>query len=186
MDDTGHVMTQEWKLGTPRIVLVVMSNAAPLTQWTNTRQIKSFQKGLISATNTTEMWILTNGINIGVSKIIGDAVQEEMQRRNSKRHFQKHHLASSDPNSRIVLVGVARDDLLNHGDAFDGKTQRIEIENEGNKIEEQKFDLNPDHSHFLIVKDGTISKTGINYFLLRLQQYLATTLEHPRKSATTY
>ncbi|KFM66522.1 hypothetical protein X975_12912, partial [Stegodyphus mimosarum] len=37
MDDTGHVMTQEWKLGTPRIVLVVMSNAAPLTQWTNTR-----------------------------------------------------------------------------------------------------------------------------------------------------
>ncbi|CAL1287800.1 unnamed protein product, partial [Larinioides sclopetarius] len=60
------------------------------------------------------------------------------------------------------------------------------IENEGNKIEEQKFDLNPDHTHFLIVKDGTINKTGINYFLLRLQHYLASSLEQPRKSASTY
>lgn len=63
---------------------------------------------------------------------------------------------------------------------------RVEIENEGNKIEEHKFDLNPDHSHFLIVKDGTINKTGINYFLLRLQHYLASVLEQPRKSASNY
>ncbi|KAF8787695.1 Transient receptor potential cation channel like protein [Argiope bruennichi] len=183
MEDTGHIL-QEWKLGTPRIVLVVMSNVAPLSQWTNTRQIKNFQKGLISATNTTDMWILTNGINVGVTKIIGDAVHEEINRRNSKNHFQKNH--QSDPNSRIVVIGVARQDLLNHGDNFDGSNQRVEIENEGNKIEEQKFDLNPDHTHFLIVKDGTINKTGINYFLLRLQHYLASSLEQPRKSASTY
>nr|XP_042901467.1 transient receptor potential cation channel subfamily M member 2 [Parasteatoda tepidariorum] len=186
MEDTGHVLTQEWKLETPRIVLVVMSNAAPLTNWTNTRQIKNFQKGLIRATNTTEMWILTNGINVGVSKIIGDAVQEEINRRNSKGHFQKLHCAKKNPSSKIVLIGVAREDLLNHGESFDGKSRRIEIENEGNRVEEQKFDLNPDHSHFLIVKDSTISKTGINYFLLRLQQYLATALEQPRNSASAY
>ncbi|GBN99987.1 hypothetical protein AVEN_257789-1, partial [Araneus ventricosus] len=183
MEDTGHVL-QEWKLGTPRIVLVVMSNVSPLSQWTNTRQIKNFQKGLISATNTTDMWILTNGINVGVTKIIGDAVHEEINRRNSKNHFQKNH--QSDPNSRIVVIGVARQDLLNHGESFDGSSQRVEIENEGNKIEEQKFDLNPDHTHFLVVKDGTINKTGINYFLLRLQHYLASSLEQPRKSASTY
>lgn len=66
------------------------------------------------------------------------------------------------------------------------QSKRVEIENEGNRLEEQKFDLNPDHSHFLIVKDGTISKTGINYFLLKLQQYLATTLDHPRKLSASY
>ncbi|GFR18191.1 transient receptor potential cation channel subfamily M member 6, partial [Trichonephila clavata] len=186
MDDTGHVLTQEWKLGTPRIVLVVMSNVSPLSQWTNTRQIKNFQKGLISATNTTEMWILTNGINVGVTKMIGDAVHEEINRRNSKSHFQKTHHMDSDHNSKIVVIGVAREDLLNHGDSFDGSSPRLEIENEGNKIEEQKFDLNPDHTHFLIVKDGTINKTGINYFLLRLQHYLASSLDQPRKSASNY
>jgi hypothetical protein len=62
------------------------------------------------------MWILTNGINVGVSKIIGDAIQEEMQRRNSK-----FISPNSEANSKIVLVGLAREDLLNHGDAFDGK-----------------------------------------------------------------
>ncbi|GIY85036.1 transient receptor potential cation channel subfamily M member 6 [Caerostris darwini] len=185
MEETGHVLIQEWKLGTPRIVLVVMSNVSPLSQWTNTRQIKNFQKGLISATNTTEMWILTNGINVGVTKIIGDAVHEEINRRNSKSHFQKNH-QSSDIYSKIIVIGVAREDLLNHGDCFDGSNRRVEIENEGNKIEEHKYDLNPDHTHFLIVKDGTINKTGINYFLLRLQHYLASSLDPPKKSASPY
>lgn len=73
------------------------------------------------ATNTTEMWILTNGINVGVSKIIGDAVHEELKRRNSKGHFHKSksHHSGQDSNSRIVLVGVAREDLLNHAESFE-------------------------------------------------------------------
>ncbi|GFU40031.1 transient receptor potential cation channel subfamily M member 3 [Trichonephila clavipes] len=154
------------------------------------------------------MWILTNGINVGVTKIIGDAIHEEINRRNSKSHFQKTHHMDSDHNSKIVVIGVAREDLLNHGDSFDGSREALklcpgeeienirervtsevvwlEIENEGNKIEEQKFDLNPDHTHFLIVKDGTINKTGINYFLLRLQHYLASSLDQPRNSASNY
>lgn len=66
------------------------------------------------------MWILTNGINVGVSKIIGDAVHEEIQRRNSKGHFhQKNHHNAEDSNSRIVLVGVAREDLLNNAESFE-------------------------------------------------------------------
>lgn len=75
----------------------------------------------LQATNTTEMWILTNGINVGISKIIGDAVHEEMQRRKSKGAFQKHLGANSEANSNIVLIGLAREDLMNHSDAFDGK-----------------------------------------------------------------
>ncbi|GFU00478.1 transient receptor potential cation channel subfamily M member 6 [Nephila pilipes] len=51
--------------------------------------------------------------------------------------------------------------------------QRVEIENEGNQPEENKFELNPDHSHFVIVRDSTINKTGINHFLLKLEQYLS-------------
>ncbi|GIY57157.1 transient receptor potential cation channel subfamily M member 3 [Caerostris extrusa] len=147
MEETGHVLIQEWKLGTPRIVLVVMSNVSPLSQWTNTRQIKNFQKGLISATNTTEMWILTNGINVGVTK----NNRRRRARRNQQTEFQKslsENHQSSDIYSKIIVIGVAREDLLNHGDCFDGSNRRVEIENEGNKIEEHKYDLNPDHTHF--------------------------------------
>lgn len=53
------------------------------------------------------------------------------------------------------------------------QTHKVQIENEGNQPEENKYELNPDHSHFIIVRDSTISKTGINHFLLKLEQYLA-------------
>ena len=58
------------------------------------------------------------------------------------------------------------------------QTQRVQIENEGNQPEENKYELNPDHSHFIVVRDSTISKTGINYFLLKLEQYLALPQSH--------
>lgn len=53
------------------------------------------------------------------------------------------------------------------------QSQRVEIENEGNQPEDHKYELNSDHSHFIVVRDATVSKTGINHFILKLEQYLA-------------
>lgn len=58
------------------------------------------------------------------------------------------------------------------------QTYKVQIENEGNQPEESKYELNPDHSHFIIVRDSTISKTGINHFVLKLEQYLALPQTH--------
>ncbi|UYV68963.1 TRPM [Cordylochernes scorpioides] len=124
----------------------------------------------MQAANTTEMWILTHGVNLGITKAIGDAVHDELKRRAALQchkhpHQNLHHLP-------LTLLGVTREDFLAYGDMLDGRSNRVEIENEGNVPEENKYELNADHSHFIVVKDGTISKTGINYFLLRLEQYL--------------
>lgn len=48
------------------------------------------------------------------------------------------------------------------------------MQNEGNVMEESKFELNEDHSHYIVVRDNTVSKTGINLFALRIIQYLST------------
>lgn len=40
--------------------------------------------------------------------------------------------------------------------------------------EEGKYELNPDHTNFIVVRDSTVSKTGINMFILRMIQYLST------------
>ena len=42
-----EVILKEWKLKSPRIVVLIMSNLGSLHNWTNTKQIKSFQKGLM-------------------------------------------------------------------------------------------------------------------------------------------
>ncbi|GIX69306.1 protein ced-11 [Caerostris extrusa] len=133
MEYVANVLHRQWKIKSPRIVLVVVSNIAHLHTWTNKRQLEHLQAGLIKAANTTEMWIFTPGANIGVT----------------------------------------REDVIVYGDMLDGRVQRVEIENEGNQPDENKYELNPDHSHFVIVRDATVNKTGINHFLLKLEQYLA-------------
>ena len=51
---------------------------------------------------------------------------------------------------------------------------RVELENEGNIPEDDKYELNANHSHYIVIKDNTVSKTGINLFALRIIQYLST------------
>ena len=47
------------------------------------------------------------------------------------------------------------------------------MEIQGNYSEDEKFELNQDHTHYIIVKDKTINKNGINLFAMRLFQYLS-------------
>lgn len=172
MEYVANVLHREWKVKSPKIVLVVVSNVSSLHTWTNKRQLEHFQTGLIKAANTTEMWILTQGTNTGIPKIIGDAVHNELLRRQALL-CHKHPNQPGTPLPPLTLIGVAREDLILYGDMLDGRAQRVEIENEGNQPEENKYELNPDHSHFIVVRDSTINKTGINHFLLKLEQYLA-------------
>ncbi|XP_067129859.1 transient receptor potential cation channel subfamily M member-like 2 isoform X1 [Centruroides vittatus] len=176
MEDVANVMMKDWQIGNPRIVLVVISNVVSLECWKNSKQLDNFKKGLIKAANSTDLWIFTHGTNIGIVKTIGDAVQEELLRRQAlKCHKHPHQTQLHLPPLR--LVGIAREDMLTYSDLLDGRSNRVEIENEGNVPSEGKFELNADHSHYIIVKDSTINKTGINYFLLRLEQYLVAAVE---------
>lgn len=52
---------------------------------------KAFKRGLIKVASTTGAWIVTNGTNVGVVKLVGDAVKEECK-------------SGSD----IVVMGIAQ------------------------------------------------------------------------------
>ena len=47
IEDVAMFMHRQWKMKAPRIVVMMISNVSPLREWTNTRQIAKFQKGLI-------------------------------------------------------------------------------------------------------------------------------------------
>ncbi|KAG8179377.1 hypothetical protein JTE90_012073 [Oedothorax gibbosus] len=120
MEYIANIMHQEWRIKSPRIVLVVVSNVAPLTTWTNKRQLEHFQSGLIKAANTTEMWIFTPGANIGITKVIGDAVHNELLRRQALL-CHKHPNQSGTALPPLTLIGVTREDLIIYGDMLDGR-----------------------------------------------------------------
>ncbi|XP_023240584.1 protein ced-11-like, partial [Centruroides sculpturatus] len=176
LEEIANILQSKWKIKSPRIVLVVISNVTSPHDWKNSRQLENFQKGLIKAANATDMWIVTQGINVGITKVIGDAVHlEQLRRQGLKCH--KHPNQNSIKFIPLNLIGIVREDFLIYGDLFDGRLDRVEIENEGNCPEENKYELNPDHSHYIIVKDNTINKTGMNHFLLHLEQYMVSAVE---------
>ncbi|XP_076347471.1 transient receptor potential cation channel subfamily M member-like 2 isoform X4 [Tachypleus tridentatus] len=175
MDHVGEVLHKEWKLCSPRIVLVLVSNVKPLIGWKNTRKLNNFLKGLVTAANTTNMWILTHGANVGIVKAVGDAVFEETLHRQSL-FCHKHPNLSVPVPTPLTVIGVIREDMVDYAEILN-ELGRVEIENDGNRPEENKYELNPDHSHFIIIKDKSVNKIGANQFLYRLEQYIADTEE---------
>lgn len=147
------------------------------TQWPGLSGVYppiSCRKALsLQAANTTAMWILTNGINTGIAKEIGSRVNEELVQRLIMR-CHRHPHTDFEKRPPLCLLGIVREDLLTCADKFEAnKDGVIQIENVGSRPEENKFDLNPDHTHFIIVKDDTMNKTGLNYFMLQLERHLS-------------
>ncbi|XP_015781855.1 protein ced-11 isoform X2 [Tetranychus urticae] len=171
------IMHRQWRMQPPRIVALIISNVDSLRDWSNPRQIDNFKKGLIKAANTTNMWIFTTGTNLGASKIIGDAVSNEIKERQSFHCHPSHSKSegrgiTKPPN--LNFIGITREDAIKYADQLGSDKTDINIENQGNIPEEGKYDLNPDHTHFIVVRDSTINKTGINLFVLRLMGFLST------------
>ncbi|XP_053204968.1 transient receptor potential cation channel subfamily M member-like 2 isoform X2 [Panonychus citri] len=171
----ASIMHKQWRMQPPRIVSLIISNVDSLREWSNPRQIDNFKKGLIKAANTTNMWIFTTGTNLGASKIIGDAVSNESKERQS--FYSSHNKCegrgiTKPPN--LNFIGITREDMVKYADQLGSDKTDINIENQGNIPEEGKYDLNPDHTHFIVVRDSTINKTGINLFVLRLMGFLST------------
>lgn len=177
IDDVASIMHGHWKLNPPRIVTLVISNVAPLKEWASVKQRLAFQKGLIKAARTTNMWIFTNGTNIGASKVIGDAVYNEKKETMSfhchsshvMRDYYYNPIPANEP--QITVIGIAREDLIKNAENLN--TGPVNVENCGNSPEEGKYDLNPDHSNYIIVRDGSVNRTGSNLFTSRIMQYLS-------------
>ncbi|CAG2120476.1 unnamed protein product, partial [Medioppia subpectinata] len=171
IEDIAYIMHRQWRMESPRIVALIISNVAPLQDWTNARQIAAFKKGLMKAANSTNMWIFTNGVNMGAARLIGDAVEQAVKE--SKAYRSSSSAANTTGHTpRVNVVGIMREDHLRYGENIDGET--VNLQNEGNLLDEQKYELNDNHSHYLVVRDNTVSKTGINMFALRIVQYLST------------
>lgn len=65
-----------FKLKRPKIILSIMGGAKKLNVPSNWK--KDFKAGLIKAAKTANAWIITGGLNAGISKLVGDAISEEI------------------------------------------------------------------------------------------------------------
>ena len=65
------VAINEWKLEKPRMIISVIGSATSLKLSPKIRE--KFGRGLVRAILSSNAWVITSGVNVGIAKEVGDA-----------------------------------------------------------------------------------------------------------------
>ncbi|XP_075036348.1 transient receptor potential cation channel subfamily M member 2 isoform X2 [Mixophyes fleayi] len=155
-----QLMTEHWGLEVPNLLISVTGGAKNFRMKTRLRNI--FRRGLVKVAQTTGAWIITGGSHAGVMKQVGEAVKDFC-------------MGSNNKNNEIVTIGVAtwgivhkRSSLISSNGLFPAEYQ-IDVENQGNLS-----CLDNNHSHFILVDDGTNGRYGMEILLrTKLEKFIS-------------
>ncbi|XP_062390194.1 transient receptor potential cation channel subfamily M member 2-like [Sardina pilchardus] len=146
-NDLYHLITEYWKLRPPNLLISVTGGAKNFYMRTHLKQ--KFRRGLIKVAQSTGAWIITGGTHTGVMKHVGMAVRD-------------YTLSSSSARGEIVAIGVAswgtvhkRQSLVHPEGCFPAH-YTLDEQGQG-----RLSCLDSNHSHFLLVDDGTHGHYGV-------------------------
>uniref|UniRef100_A0A8B9CL03 Transient receptor potential cation channel subfamily M member 2 n=1 Tax=Anser brachyrhynchus TaxID=132585 RepID=A0A8B9CL03_9AVES len=155
-----HLMTQHWGLDAPNLLISVTGGAKNFIMKPRLKNI--FRQGLVKVAQTTGAWIITGGSHAGVMKQVGEAVRDFI-------------LNCSYKEAEIVTIGIAtwgtvynRDSLICPMGGFPAE-YILDEENQGSLS-----CLDSNHSHFILVDDGTHGRYGVEIPLrTRLEKFIS-------------
>ncbi|XP_061736092.1 transient receptor potential cation channel subfamily M member 2 [Nerophis ophidion] len=139
-----QLLTEQWKLSPPNLLISVTGGAKNF--YLKTRLKNVFQRGLIKVAQTTGAWIITGGTNTGVMKHVGQAV--------------KDYSLSSSMQGQIVTIGVATWGVINNRDVL-VNSQGCFPAHYSMDVKSRMPCLDNNHTHFLLVDDGTLGHYGV-------------------------
>ncbi|XP_032297316.1 transient receptor potential cation channel subfamily M member 6 isoform X1 [Coturnix japonica] len=162
LDQLLHLMVNEWQMELPKLVISVHGGTENFKLPPKIKQV--FSKGLVKAAETTGAWIITEGINSGVSRHVGDALKGR----------------TSPYLRKICAVGIPPWGIIENQRDLIGKDVVCLYQTLGNPLSKLST-LNSMHSHFLMADDGTVGKYGNEMMLRRnLEKYLSLQKIHTR------
>ncbi|XP_077992879.1 transient receptor potential cation channel subfamily M member 8-like [Glandiceps talaboti] len=142
-----------WKLPRPNLVISITGGAKNYKLGEQHAEV--FSRGLINAAQTTSTWLLTGGTNIGIVKAVGDAVREG----------QRMQWVGGKAKRTVRCLGVVPWGYIEDHDAL--------VSSDGKGLYPAKYKvnpvilrghpvpLNPDHTHIIMVDNGTDLKYGV-------------------------
>uniref|UniRef100_A0A669B4B8 Transient receptor potential cation channel, subfamily M, member 2 n=1 Tax=Oreochromis niloticus TaxID=8128 RepID=A0A669B4B8_ORENI len=141
-----QLLTEQWKLSPPNLLISVTGGAKNFYLKSHLKNM--FHRGLIKVAQTTGAWIITGGTHTGVMKHVGQAVRD--------------YAMSSSMQSKIVTIGVATWGIIHNRKALvhpEGCFPAHYLMDTGNQGQLSTLDSN--HTHFLLVDDGTHGHYGV-------------------------
>nr|KAG5688083.1 hypothetical protein BaRGS_002688 [Batillaria attramentaria] len=126
VSSVSSVSTGSRRRRTPKLVLTIISSSQYYHPWTREKFTEDFQAGIIQAANLTEMWILTDGLDKGVSKLIGDAASTEMKRRKNME-LNPLHIKNimSERLPRLNIFGIVPKSAVVYADVLNGQVKTV-------------------------------------------------------------
>ncbi|KAK7112164.1 hypothetical protein V1264_011657 [Littorina saxatilis] len=170
MDKVWSVLTECWQLPKPRMLISVTGGAKRF--YLRPRLKNILKQGLVNAAVSTGAWIITGGTATGVMEFVGEAAQEYIQ-------------TSGNPEgNKCVALGIAPWGAVANNIALDGEGEEglfpadycfEDIKNEKKK---KSAPLDHNHTHFLLVDNGTEGKFGTEIeFRTSLESYISKIVE---------
>ncbi|XP_048050691.1 transient receptor potential cation channel subfamily M member 2 isoform X2 [Megalobrama amblycephala] len=155
-----QLMTEQWNLRSPNLLISVTGGAKNF--YIKNHLKDKFRRGLIKVAQTTGAWILTGGTHAGVMKHVGMAVRD-------------YTLSSGSMEGQIVVIGVApwgvihNSHTLIHPEGCFPAYYSLDEQGQGRL---SCLDIN--HTHFLLVDDGTHGHYGVEIELrARLERLIS-------------
>ncbi|KAM4616830.1 transient receptor potential cation channel subfamily M member 6 [Polymixia lowei] len=157
-----QLMLREWQMERPKLLITVQGGSENFPLPPKVKQ--AFSKGLVTTALSTGAWILTDGINTGVSKYVGEAVKT----------FGSHDLRKRN------TVGLTPWGVIDNNTDLIGRDVFRPYQPLGNPLSKRAC-LNGFHSHFLLVDDGTLGKYDCQQDVRRrLEKHIQLQRIHPR------
>ncbi|KAM8975634.1 transient receptor potential cation channel subfamily M member 2-like [Pelodytes ibericus] len=149
-----ELMTQQWGLSVPNLLISVTGGAKNFN--INPRLKNQFGRGLVTAAQSTGAWIITGGSHAGVMRHVGEAVRD---------------FSDSD----IVLIGITTWGIVHNRQYLMSQQEgapALYPMDEGSQGE--LCCLNNNHTHFILVDDGTHGQYGVEIPLrIKLEKFIS-------------
>ncbi|CAM9642449.1 unnamed protein product, partial [Lampetra planeri] len=155
------LMMEHWHLDVPNLLISVTGGAKNFHLKPQLRTM--FRHGLNKTARSTGAWIITGGSYAGVMKYVGESVRD-------------FALASGSKEGKIVAIGIATWGIIhNKGHLIDAQG-KFPAEYPMDEAGQGRLScLDNNHSHFILVDNGTHGQYGVEIVLrARLEQYIST------------
>ncbi|XP_068222859.1 transient receptor potential cation channel subfamily M member 4-like [Palaemon carinicauda] len=175
MESVLTLLSDYWRLlepNRPQLVISVTGGAKNFKLDGKKKEI--FNTGLIKAVKSTNAWIVTGGVNIGVMKSIGEVVNQGQYIVKVKRKTffaeEKNVLVRGIRCIGVVPWGYieGRQKLINEDP---GEFSQVKYKVQEKSRPHEPVSLNGDHTHFLLIDDGSRNMfRGSDDFRTRLEE----------------
>ncbi|CAF1361372.1 unnamed protein product [Rotaria sordida] len=154
-----------WEIPKPRLIMSITGGQKYFKL--NDRLETNFMNGIIHVALKSDAWLITNGYNIGIVQLVGQAINK---------------IKSTHPKKQITAIGICKwgsvkdaKELIK-SQSRKKKNEKSNTNDNDEKVNEREHgerDLEMNHSHYLMLDDGTLRNYDIKDYRTRLCVHIA-------------